>query len=39
MRHWEQALNRISEIIDVWLVVQRKWMYLEGIFMGSEDIR
>ena len=39
IRHWEQALNRISEIIDVWLIVQKKWMYLEGIFMGSEDIR
>lgn len=39
IRHWEQALNRISEIIDVWLLVQKKWMYLEGIFMGSEDIR
>lgn len=21
IRHWEQALNRISEILDVWMVV------------------
>jgi dynein heavy chain, axonemal len=39
VRHWEQALNRISEVIDIWLIVQKKWQYLEGIFMGSDDIR
>jgi len=39
IRHWEQALNRITESIEIWLVVQKKWMYLEGIFIGSEDIR
>lgn len=39
IRHWEQALNRISEILDVWMVVQKKWQYLESIFIGSEDIR
>jgi len=26
-------------ILDIWLVVQKKWMYLEGIFGGSEDIK
>nr|CAH8856482.1 unnamed protein product [Trichobilharzia regenti] len=35
---WEKNLSVISEIIEVWLVVQRKWMYLEGIFVGG-DIR
>ncbi|CAH8854159.1 unnamed protein product [Trichobilharzia szidati] len=35
---WEKNLSVISEIIEVWLVVQRKWMYLEGIFIGG-DIR
>ncbi|KAH8358423.1 hypothetical protein KR093_000053 [Drosophila rubida] len=35
---WERALANISEIIDEWLVVQRKWLYLEGIFIGG-DIR
>lgn len=35
---WERALAMISEIIEEWLVVQRKWLYLEGIFIGG-DIR
>jgi len=39
VRHWEKALNLIAEIIDLWLVVQKKWMYLEGIFIGADDIR
>lgn len=39
VKKWEKDLNTISDVIDVWLVVQRKWMYLESIFNGSEDIR
>jgi len=35
---WERDLNIISETIDTWLQVQRKWMYLESIF-ASEDIK
>jgi dynein heavy chain len=29
----------VSECLDVWFTVQRKWAYLEGIFIGAEDIR
>jgi dynein heavy chain len=36
---WDKRLNLVSECVDVWLVVQTKWAYLEGIFIGSEDIR
>ena len=35
----EKQLNMIFDCIDLWLVVQRKWQYLESIFVGSEDIR
>ncbi|KAH8295402.1 hypothetical protein KR018_010894 [Drosophila ironensis] len=38
VNRWERTLALISEIIEEWLVVQRKWLYLEGIFIGG-DIR
>ena len=36
---WERALSLVSEMIEIILQVQRNWMYLENIFVGSEDIR
>jgi dynein heavy chain 1 len=36
---WEDKLNRISALFDVWIDVQRRWVYLEGIFSGSADIK
>lgn len=38
VQKWEKWLTQVSEIIDEWLVTQRKWTYLEGIFIGG-DIR
>ncbi len=35
---WDDKLNRIRETFDVWVDVQRRWVYLEGIFSGSSDI-
>nr|XP_034835442.1 dynein heavy chain 10, axonemal [Maniola hyperantus] len=35
---WERRLSLISEVIEEWLATQRKWLYLEGIFVGG-DIR
>ena len=35
---WEDKLNRISNLFDVWIDVQRRWVYLEGIFTGNDDI-
>jgi dynein heavy chain len=26
-------------LLQAWMAVQRKWMYLESIFIGSDDIR
>ena len=36
---WSNNLNTISDVIDMWVGVQTKWLYLESIFKGSEDIR
>ena len=36
---WEDKLNRILALFDVWIDVQRRWVYLEGIFTGSADIK
>lgn len=38
VQKWEKNLSVIGEVIDEWLAVQRKWVYLEGIFVGG-DIR
>ncbi|XP_037672459.1 dynein heavy chain 10, axonemal isoform X6 [Choloepus didactylus] len=35
---WEKTLSLIGEVIEVWMLDQRKWMYLESIFIGG-DIR
>ncbi|XP_063540762.1 dynein axonemal heavy chain 10 [Cydia strobilella] len=35
---WERRLSTISEVIEEWMATQRKWLYLEGIFVGG-DIR
>ncbi|TKS80370.1 Dynein heavy chain 10, axonemal [Collichthys lucidus] len=36
IQQWEKDLSLISETIQVWLLVQRKWMYLESIFIGGD---
>ena len=36
---WERMLSLIMETIEGILAVQKQWMYLENIFVGSEDIR
>ncbi|XP_063171723.1 dynein axonemal heavy chain 10 [Candoia aspera] len=38
VHNWEKTLSLIGEVIEVWMIVQRKWMYLESIFIGG-DIR
>ncbi|KZP00669.1 dynein heavy chain protein 1 [Calocera viscosa TUFC12733] len=36
---WEEKLNRVHVLFDVWIDVQRQWVYLEGIFSNSVDIK
>ena len=35
---WERALRMVNDVIEMVLKVQLEWMYLESIFIGSEDI-
>ncbi|KNC52645.1 cytoplasmic dynein [Thecamonas trahens ATCC 50062] len=36
---WDERLSRMQDIFDLWIDVQRRWVYLEGIFTGSADIK
>ena len=36
---WDDKLNRMNSMFDIWMDVQRRWVYLEGIFTGSADIK
>lgn len=36
---WQHTLSVADQVIGAYFEVQRKWMYLESIFIGSEDIR
>ena len=36
---WEARLNRVHVLFDVWIDVQRQWVYLEGVFTGNADIK
>ncbi|CAJ1328908.1 unnamed protein product [Effrenium voratum] len=36
---WDDRLNKIRIVFDLWMDVQRRWVYLEGIFGSSADIQ
>jgi dynein heavy chain 1 len=36
---WEDRLTKLRVALDVWVDVQRRWVYLEGILFGSADIK
>lgn len=38
VQKWEKVLSRVAEVIEEWMIVQKKWMYLESIFLAG-DIR
>lgn len=35
---WQQVLANTDQIITMWMEVQRTWLYLQAIFIGSRDI-
>jgi dynein heavy chain len=39
LKEWEERLNIFNECLLVWFTLQQKWMYLESIFVGTDDIR
>lgn len=36
---WQKKLSTADAVINAWFEVQRAWIHLESIFIGSEDIR
>eukprot|EP00586_Coscinodiscus_wailesii_P014222 CAMPEP_0172510176 /NCGR_PEP_ID=MMETSP1066-20121228/226876_1 /TAXON_ID=671091 /ORGANISM="Coscinodiscus wailesii, Strain CCMP2513" /LENGTH=4214 /DNA_ID=CAMNT_0013289037 /DNA_START=123 /DNA_END=12767 /DNA_ORIENTATION=+ len=36
---WENRLTKLRDAFDLWIDVQRRWVYLEGIFFSSADIK
>merc|ERR1719440_2515431 len=36
---WDSRLTGIRNVFDTWMDVQRRWVYLEGIFYSSADIQ
>jgi len=39
VKPWDEKLQRVRILLDSWIDVQRKWVYLEGIFFGASDIK
>ena len=37
--NWEDKVIRMRVLFDTWIDVQRRWIYLEGIFMSAADIK
>jgi dynein heavy chain 1, cytosolic len=36
---WDDRLSRVRQLVESWIEVQRKWVYLEGVFTESQDIQ
>jgi dynein heavy chain 1 len=38
-KQWEDRLTKLRGVFDLLLNVKRRWVYLEGIFLGTSDIK
>ena len=36
---WQKDLSAVSDVLSIMLDVQRKWAYLETLFIGSEEVK
>lgn len=36
---WDERLSKLRASFDIWIDVQRRWVYLEGVLFGSADIK
>lgn len=39
IKPWNERIQNIKIVFDIWVDVQREWVYLEGIFFGSGEIK
>ena len=39
VQSWEYKLAHVSDVLEAWIGTQRRWMYLQSIFCGADDIR
>ncbi|CAL6054637.1 Dynein_heavy chain [Hexamita inflata] len=39
VRAWEKNMSTVSDVLEAWIQCQRQWLYLEGIFASSDDLR
>ncbi|XP_067133160.1 dynein axonemal heavy chain 10-like, partial [Centruroides vittatus] len=38
VQEWENTLSHISEVLEIWIMVQKKWISLESIFSESDIV-
>lgn len=38
VNEWLKKVFAVQQVVELWMEAQRKWVYLEVIFVGSEDI-
>ena len=39
IHYWKNSLGNVSEVLSIFVDVQRTWSYLEPLFIGSEEVK